>query len=144
MLAPMLLSMLPDGRKIPLVAQRLVSIAIAALVASSCIIPVQGSVTFAWSVGGASDRKACADRSASTVHVVVRDAAHEVIADAQTPCESLRSRYLLDHGWYDASLTLLDVRRTPVSETQHTGAFYVSPHVDTFVEVAFAPANPPL
>lgn len=129
-----------------MIAQRLVSIALAAFVASSCILPVrlQGSVTFAWSIGDASDRTACADRSASTVHVVVRDDLGDIVDDDLAPCDSFRSRYLLDRGWYDASLTLLDVRRTPVSETQRTNAFYVSPRVDTFVEVAFEGSVPPL
>jgi len=129
-----------------MVAQRLVSIALAAFVASSCILPIhlQGSVTFAWSIGNASDRTACTDRNASTVRVVLRDDINDIIADDEAPCAAFRSRYLLDRGWYDASLTLLDTGRRPVSETQRTNAFYVSSRVDTFVEVAFAATAPPL
>jgi hypothetical protein len=129
-----------------MVAQRLVSLALVAFVASSCILPIhlQGSVTFAWSIGNASDRKACTARSASTAHVVVRDDVNDIVEDDEAQCDSFRSRYFLDRGWYDASLTLVDVRRSPVSETRRTSAFYVSPRVDTFVEVAFDSAPPPL
>jgi hypothetical protein len=129
-----------------MVTQRLVSLGFAAFLASSCILPVQlqGSVTFGWTIGKASDRKACTDRSATAVRVVVRDDVNDVVADDDASCDSFRSRYLLDRGWYDASLTLVDSRRSPVSETQPSNAFYVSPRVDTFVEVAFEAAVPPL
>jgi hypothetical protein len=125
--------------------QRLVTLALAAFTVSSCILPVrfQGSVTLAWTVAGTSDRTACTDRNARAVRVVVRDDVNDVVEDDDAPCTSFRTRYLLDRGWYDASLTLVDPQRTPVSETQRTNAFYVSPRVDTFVEVAFAGTPPP-
>ena len=129
-----------------MVKQRVVSVALAAFVASSCILPLQlqGSVTVGWSVGGATDRTTCSDRAASIVRVVVRDDLNDVVVDDEVACTSFRSRYLLDRGWYDASLTLMNTRGASVSETQRTNSFYVSPRVDTFVEVAFAAAAPPL
>ncbi len=127
-------------------AQRLVSVGLVAFVVSSCVYPLdwQGSVTFGWSIGGASDPTACTDRSASAVHVIVRDDKNGVAADTSTPCAAFRARYLLDRGWYDASLTLVDERRNPVSETRRTIPFYVAPRADTFIEVAFDPPPPPL
>lgn len=136
-----------------MIAQRLVSLLLGASVASSCFIPIHedGTVTFAWSIGNEADRTTCADRRASTVHIVVleqpNDVHHEgggVVVIADAPCDVFRSRFLLDHGWYDATLTLVDTSHSPVSETRQTYPFYVSPHLDTFVPVAFDAASPPL
>jgi hypothetical protein len=126
-----------------MLAHRLAAIVLGALalalVASSCIVPVRvpGTVTFAWTVGGTANRKACTDRNATFVHVIVRDDAGDLVEDDAAPCDSFRSRYVLDRGWYSASLTLLDGQRRRVSETQDTGELYVTPRLDTFVEVAF-------
>ncbi len=133
-----------------MVAQRLVSLLLGAFVASSCFIPIRqdGTVTFAWSIGNEADRTTCLDRGASTVHIVVveqqNDVRGGVVVSADAPCDAFRSRFLLDHGWYDATLTLVDSSRSPVSETRQTYPFYVSPRLDTFVPIAFDATNPPL
>lgn len=128
-----------------MVARRLVSFALASALVSSCVLPLQqqGSVTFAWSIGDAADPGSCRARSATAVHVVVRDDIGDLAVDADAPCESFRAKYLLDRGWYEATLVLVDVRGAPVSETQRSNALYVSPRTDTFVEIAFEAATLP-
>jgi hypothetical protein len=124
-----------------MVARRFVPLAFASALVSSCILPIHhlGSVTLAWSVGDtdASDRSSCTDRSATAVHVVIRQDVGDLVVDASAPCDSFRARYFLDRGWYDASLTLVGAQGTAVSETQRTNAFYVAPRTDTFVQIAF-------
>lgn len=136
-----------------MVAQRLVSLLVGAFIASSCFIPIHedGTVTFAWSIGNEADRTTCSDRRASVVHIVVVEQPNDVhqqadgvVVIADAPCDAFRSRFLLDHGWYDATLTLVDTSHGAVSETRQAYPFYVAPHLDTFVPVAFDAANPPL
>ena len=96
-----------------------------------------GTATIGWTIAGRWDAEACDERHASFVRVVVRFDLDEVEADDVVACSTMVRRYVLERGWYSASVTLLDAARAPVSDTLGTGSFYVSPGGDTFVGVDF-------
>lgn len=96
-----------------------------------------GTATIGWTIAGRWDGEACTERSASFVRIVVRFDLDEVAAEDVVACSTMVKRYVLDRGWYSASLTLLDASRAPISNTLVTASFYVSPGGDTFAGVDF-------
>lgn len=100
-----------------------------------------GTATLGWSIAGGRDPAACAANDATFVRVVIsmdRDGAFSDFAS----CTRFASRYVLERGWYTATLTLLDASFVPVAGPRETGSFYVSRDVEATVSVDFTPRVP--
>lgn len=123
-------------------------VAAAAAASHGCVIeandlraPRYGTATVGWTIGGRADRSRCASEGAAQARVVLERATP--IADERVPCTAFARRWAVEHGWYTATVTLVDASGAPVSATHQTASFYVRSDEDTLVTVDFAAATPP-
>lgn len=121
-------------------------VAAAAAVAHGCVIeandlraPRYGTATVAWTLGGRADPARCASFGAAQAHVVLQLRAP--VADEYVQCTAFGRRWPVEHGWYTATVTLVDGSGVPVSSTHETAPFYVSPDQDTVVTLDFVAAS---
>lgn len=97
--------------------------------------PVYGSATIAWSISGSTDPAACPTHGVSSVRVVVEHDDGTLVSDDRIACRASSARYVLRHGSYEATLTLLDASGVALAEPRRSGTIFVAAGRDTFVMV---------
>ena len=99
-----------------------------------------GTLTVRWLVSGTTDPSMCDANRASTLELVVYDAAGTQVATATAPCESFSLTLPLSDGTYSADVTLIDPAGNSRSVTKPLSAVEIVTGTDLAIDVDF-PSN---
>lgn len=96
-----------------------------------------GTLTVRWLVAGTTNGSLCGSYNATTLELVVYDAAGNQVTTANAPCESFSLTLALPDGTYSADVTLVDPAGNSRSVTKPLAAIEVVAGTDLAIDVDF-------